>query len=121
MKISQFIKLEKNTSTPVYQQIVNSLFISFETGRLKAGDRLPGLRVLSEQTGVAVNTISKALQILVEHGALEAENRSGYRVKSRPPAASSRYEKRGASATKQEVHRVVDKMDPGLFPGAFCK
>lgn len=35
--------------------------------------------------------------------------------------STERYQARGVSADKQEVHAVVDKMDGGLFPGAFCK
>ena len=33
----------------------------------------------------------------------------------------NRYNQRGVSSDKSEVHKVVDKMDRGLFPGAFCK
>ena len=33
----------------------------------------------------------------------------------------SRYQARGVSADKTEVHAVVDRLDPGIFPGAFCK
>jgi phosphoribosylformylglycinamidine cyclo-ligase len=32
-----------------------------------------------------------------------------------------RYEDRGASADKSEVHAAIAKDDKGLFPGAFCK
>lgn len=32
-----------------------------------------------------------------------------------------RYKARGVSAQKEDVHAAVDKADPGLFPGAFCK
>ncbi len=32
-----------------------------------------------------------------------------------------KYDMRGVSATKDEVHRVVDKLDKGLYPNAFCK
>jgi phosphoribosylformylglycinamidine cyclo-ligase len=35
--------------------------------------------------------------------------------------SSERYQARGVSADKSEIHAVVDKMDSGLFPGAFCK
>ena len=35
--------------------------------------------------------------------------------------SQSRYNKRGVSSDKSEVHKVVDHMDRGLFPGAFCK
>ena len=34
---------------------------------------------------------------------------------------ASRYNQRGVSSSKEEVHRVVDKLDRGCFPGAFCK
>lgn len=32
-----------------------------------------------------------------------------------------RYAQRGVSSSKSEVHAVVDKLDRGTFPGAFCK
>lgn len=31
------------------------------------------------------------------------------------------YEARGVSASKSGLHKIVDSMDRGLFPGAFCK
>ncbi|MGE9297338.1 MAG: AIR synthase related protein [Puniceicoccales bacterium] len=34
---------------------------------------------------------------------------------------SGRYAARGVSSSKQEVHATVDKLNRGLFPGAFCK
>lgn len=34
---------------------------------------------------------------------------------------SQRYEKRGVSASKKEVHDAVADLDQGLFPKAFCK
>jgi phosphoribosylformylglycinamidine cyclo-ligase len=33
----------------------------------------------------------------------------------------SRYEQRGVSSSKTEVHAAIEKLDKGLFPGAFCK
>jgi phosphoribosylformylglycinamidine cyclo-ligase len=35
--------------------------------------------------------------------------------------ASDRYQKRGVSATKDDVHKAIEKIDKGLFPRAFCK
>lgn len=37
------------------------------------------------------------------------------------PATESRYEQRGVSSDKREVHAAIAKLDKGLFPGAFCK
>ncbi|NOY36248.1 MAG: phosphoribosylformylglycinamidine cyclo-ligase [Chlorobi bacterium] len=34
---------------------------------------------------------------------------------------ASRYEKRGVSSQKEDVHAAIQKLDKGLFPGAFCK
>jgi len=34
---------------------------------------------------------------------------------------SKRYDQRGVSATKDEVHAAIRKTDQGLFPKAFCK
>lgn len=35
--------------------------------------------------------------------------------------AESKYERRGVSATKSEVHQAIENLDKGLFPTAFCK
>jgi len=34
---------------------------------------------------------------------------------------SQRYEQRGVSASKEDVHRAIARLDKGLFPRAFCK
>ncbi len=34
---------------------------------------------------------------------------------------SERYTQRGVSASKEDVHRAIEKLDKGLFPHAFCK
>ena len=34
---------------------------------------------------------------------------------------TDRYGQRGVSASKQDVHKAIEKLDKGLFPKAFCK
>ncbi|MBA4055690.1 MAG: phosphoribosylformylglycinamidine cyclo-ligase [Marivirga sp.] len=34
---------------------------------------------------------------------------------------SERYSQRGVSASKEDVHQAISKLDKGLFPKAFCK
>jgi len=36
-------------------------------------------------------------------------------------SAESKYSKRGASSSKEDVHKAIAKIDKGLFPKAFCK
>ncbi len=35
--------------------------------------------------------------------------------------ADSRYEQRGVSSSKEDVHKAIASLDKGLFPKAFCK
>jgi phosphoribosylformylglycinamidine cyclo-ligase len=35
--------------------------------------------------------------------------------------SSERYQQRGVSAGKEDVHQAIRSLDKGLFPGAFCK
>ncbi len=35
--------------------------------------------------------------------------------------SSKRYQQRGVSATKEDVHNAIKNLDKGLFPKAFCK
>ena len=36
-------------------------------------------------------------------------------------ATSKRYQQRGVSASKEDVHKAIRNIDKGLFPKAFCK
>ena len=35
--------------------------------------------------------------------------------------SQQRYDQRGVSATKDDVHKAIKNIDKGLFPKAFCK
>jgi phosphoribosylformylglycinamidine cyclo-ligase len=36
-------------------------------------------------------------------------------------SSESKYSKRGASSSKEDVHKAIEKIDKGLYPKAFCK
>jgi phosphoribosylformylglycinamidine cyclo-ligase len=36
-------------------------------------------------------------------------------------STESKYSKRGASSSKEDVHKAIEKIDKGLYPRAFCK
>lgn len=42
-------------------------------------------------------------------------------VKRKEMENSLRYEQRGVSASKEEVHQAIRHLDKGLYPNAFCK
>ncbi len=112
------LNIEDTTAVPVFQQIVDQIHFAINTGSLSPGDRLPSIRNLAADSNIAANTVAKALRQLEFRGVVEARDRSGYVVKG---AGNSRYQSRGVSADKTEVHNVVDSLDAGAVPGAFCK
>ena len=112
------LDLEPEATTPVFQQIVDQIHFAINTGALAPGEKLPSIRTLSADHGIAANTVAKAFRQLEFRGVIEAKDRSGYLVKH---ANTSRYQARGVSADKTEVHAAVDKLDAGAVPGAFCK
>jgi phosphoribosylformylglycinamidine cyclo-ligase len=40
---------------------------------------------------------------------------------NRAKSVSDRYNQRGVSASKEDVHQAISKLDKGLYPKAFCK
>lgn len=112
------LDLDTNAKTPVFQQIVDQIHFAINTGNLAPGTKLPSIRTLASDHGVAANTVAKAFRQLEFRGVIEAKDRSGYLVKA---ANVSRYQARGVSSDKTEVHSVVDQLDSGAVPGAFCK
>lgn len=115
------LKLDPDSKVPVYHQIADQTHFAINTGALKPGERLPSLRSLSKQHGIAINTLVKAMKQLEARGVVSAGARSGYKVRVVPVEAASRYAARGVSATKSEVHEAIGEIDKGLFPRAFCK
>ena len=58
------------SSAAVYLQIENYVQFGIASGKLKAGDQLPGVRELSEKLKVNLNTVAKAYRDLEVMGLL---------------------------------------------------
>ena len=113
------IKLKTDSSAPVFQQIVEQIHFAITASELPAGEKLPSIRTVATDLGIAPNTVAKAFRQLEFRGVVEAHDRSSYTVAQQQ--TESRYQARGVSAEKTDVHNAVDKMEAGLFPAAFCK
>ena len=123
------IRIDPDAKAPVHRQIADQLRFAIQTGKLKPGEKLPSLRSLASNLGLAVNTVAKAYKSLETAGSVQAGQRSAYKVCGKPTASnrsrkgedSVRYAARGVSATKSEVHGAIAGIDKGVFPGSFCK
>ena len=62
---------------PTYLRIAEALTIDIGGGRLSPGEKLPPERAMASERGVAVATLRKGLQLLVERGLIERRQGSG--------------------------------------------
>ncbi len=118
MRCSVKLNIDTTSSIPVFQQIIDAIHFAINTGELANGHKLPSIRKLASENTIATNTVAKALRQLEFRDLVRAVDRSGYVVTA---SDGGRYQGRGVSTDKSEVHHVVDGMDAGAIPGAFCK
>jgi GntR family transcriptional regulator len=62
---------------PAYIQIADDLRGQIEAGKYSPGDRLPSNRLLSEQYGVAAETLRQALDVLRGEGLIATQSTRG--------------------------------------------
>lgn len=70
-------KLNSQAGQPLYLQLMQQIRHAVETGVLRAGDQLPGIRTLAEEIVVSHNTVAKAYSELQHDGVLELRHGSG--------------------------------------------
>lgn len=71
------IVLDPRSVTPPYEQVRSQLAALVEAGELGAGDRLPTVRRLAKDLGLAVNTVARAYRELEAAGLIETRGRAG--------------------------------------------
>ena len=72
-----FFKLTPTTGQPLYLQLMQQIRHAAETGALRDGVQLPGIRTLAEELVVSPNTVVKAYSELEHEGLLELRQGSG--------------------------------------------
>lgn len=76
-------------------QIADALRDEIRAGQLQPGDRLDSVRALAERFGVASQTVTNALRILIDEGTIRSVPNRGYFVQdgnqSEPEAHSPEY------------------------------
>jgi len=71
------IKPNPSLGVPIYLQVVEQVKHAIETGALRAGDQLPGIRPLAEELVINANTVAKAYRELEREGVVELRHGAG--------------------------------------------
>lgn len=70
-------KLNPTSGQPLYVQLMQQIRHAAETGALRDGDQLPGIRTLAQNLVVSPNTVIRAYAELEHEGLIESRHGSG--------------------------------------------
>ncbi len=71
------LELDPESSVPPYEQLRRAVIDGVHDGSLVAGVRLPPVRTLAEELGLAPNTVARAYRELERDGVIETRGRNG--------------------------------------------
>lgn len=71
------ITIDAGSAVPPYEQLRARIADEARSGRLPVGYKLPTVRGLAEQSGLAANTVAKAYRVLEADGVIETRGRHG--------------------------------------------
>jgi DNA-binding transcriptional regulator YhcF (GntR family) len=71
------VTLDEGSPSPPYEQVREQLRGLVATGELAPGTRLPTVRALAAELGIAVNTVARAYRELEALGVIETRGRAG--------------------------------------------
>ena len=66
-----------SSGVPIYLQLMEQVKHAIETGALRPGDQLPGIRPLAEELVINPNTVAKAYRELEHDGVIELRHGAG--------------------------------------------
>ncbi|MFF4950571.1 GntR family transcriptional regulator [Streptomyces chattanoogensis] len=95
-----------DASRRVNEQIADALQKDIESGKLKAGEKLPAVRTIASNFGVAAGTATKALQLLAQRGVVRPDSTRGYFVGSRTEKPESAEPSPEFTAIMHEIEAI---------------
>ncbi|MFM8599442.1 MAG: GntR family transcriptional regulator [Mycobacterium sp.] len=69
--------MDPSSGTPLFEQLRGGVIAAIRDGTLRAGSRMPTVRELAAQLGLAVNTVARAYRELEKVGIIETRGRQG--------------------------------------------
>ena len=113
---------------PIYLQLMEQVKHAIETGALRPGEQLPGIRPLAEELVINPNTVAKAYRELEHEGVIELrhgagafvsaqsrDRKSADRLRAVQPLVAGTVDKlRARGLTDEEIRRLFEAELAGL-------
>jgi GntR family transcriptional regulator len=71
------LRTNPSSGVPIYLQLMEQVKHNIETGALRPGEQLPGIRPLAEELVINPNTVAKAYRELEHEGVIEIRHGAG--------------------------------------------
>jgi len=71
------LTIDPGSATPPYEQLRTQVLAQIQSGELSAGVRLPTVRRLADDLGLAPNTVARTYRELEQAGVVETRGRNG--------------------------------------------
>jgi GntR family transcriptional regulator len=96
-----------SSGVPIYLQLMEQVKHAIETGALRPGDQLPGIRPLAEELVINPNTVAKVYRELEHEGVIELRHGAGAFVSANARAKKMSDKMRAAQAV---VEAAVERL-----------
>src|SRR6186713_2888545 len=117
-----------SSGVPIYLQLMEQVKHGIETGALRPGEQLPGIRPLAEELVINPNTVAKVYRELEHEGVIELRHGAGAFVSGRAGAkqvtdklragqtivAAAIQKLRGRGVTDEEIRRLFEAALSGV-------
>jgi GntR family transcriptional regulator len=101
------VTVDLASPTPPYEQIRAQIAAAIDSGQLDEGTRLPSMRALAADLGVATGTVARAYRELEGTGLVASRRRLGTVVAAPAmPAAASTAVRQAAAELASQAHRA---------------
>ena len=117
------------TGVPIYLQLMEQVKHAIETGALRPGEQLPGIRPLAEELVINPNTVARAYRELEHEGVIELRHGAGAfvsanarlkkqtdRLRTAQSMVTAAVERlRATGVTDEEIRRLFEAELAGLI------
>jgi GntR family transcriptional regulator len=126
--MTMLLRPNPSSGLPIYLQLMEQVKHNIETGALRPGEQLPGIRPLAEELVINPNTVAKAYRELEHEGIIELRHGAGAFVSGNAGAkkltdklragqaivAAAMERLRARGVTDEEIRRLFEAELAGL-------
>lgn len=105
MDVAALLAVDPASATPPFEQVRSQVMVAVSSGALVAGSRMPTVRRLADDLGIAPGTVARAYRELEASGFIETRGRNGSFVSPQGDVTVQQAQ-RAATAFAAEIRRL---------------